>query len=101
MTLRRPPSLAVPENVIVAPEEKEAPLEGEVMDEVGKVASVDCEAELNPDCRVPGCAPMSANKLTVACCISELTVVEPPQCSPSRPHDHCTVPAPNTNAPLE
>ena len=34
-------------------------------------SSVPCEAvtATSPDCSVPGCTPMSANRLTVACCI--------------------------------
>ena len=73
---------------MVAPEEKVAPLEGEVIVAVGAVKSDDWEAAVKPACNVPGCTPISANKFTVACCISGLTVVDPPQCWPSSPHDH-------------
>ena len=36
-----PPSLALPENVIVAPDEKDQPLAGDVMVAVGTVKSAD------------------------------------------------------------
>ena len=49
-----PPSLAFPENVIFAPEEKVAPFEGEVIDAVGAVKSDDCDAVVRPACRVAG-----------------------------------------------
>ena len=43
-----PASAAVPENVTEAPTATEDPLEGEVIDEVGNVASVDFNAEARP-----------------------------------------------------
>ena len=43
---------------------------------------------------------MSASRLTVACCIATLGAGRSPSCSLSSPQDHCTVPAPNTSAPL-
>jgi hypothetical protein len=57
-----PPSLAFPENVIVAPDEKEEPLEGEVIVAVGAVKSEDWEAEVRPACNVPVVLPCPANK---------------------------------------
>ena len=52
---------------------------------------------------VAGCTlPMSANRFTVACCIAR-SVGPPALPDPvplSRPHAHCTVPEPNTRAPL-
>ena len=67
--------------------------------DVGGVVSVDAVAGVSPDISVAGCTPMSANRFTVACCMagSVLPVSPAPL---SRPHDHCTVPAPNTRAPL-
>ena len=57
-------------------------------------------AGVSPDISVAGCAPMSANRFTVACCMA-VSVLPPSRQPPlSRPHDHCTVPAPNTRAPL-
>ena len=38
------------------------------MTEVGAVWSVEAVAGMSPDCSVPGWMPMSANKLTIACC---------------------------------
>ena len=48
--------------------------------------SVDAVAAASPDCSEPGCTPMSASRLTVACCIDAVgrgaaavvLVVEPP-----------------------
>jgi hypothetical protein len=71
-----------------------APAAGEAIVEVGGVVSVEAVAATRPDCRVAGWTRISANRLTVACCIlasGERT---------ARPQDHCTVPAPNTRAPL-
>ena len=53
-----------------------------------------------PACSVAGCTPMSANRLTVACCMRTSGGALPRSWLPSRPHDHCTVPAPKTSAPL-
>ena len=43
---------------------------------------------------------MSANRLTVACCMFAVGRLRRRRGCASRPHDHCTVPAPNTSAPL-
>ena len=91
-----PVSDAVPEIVILPPSPTVDPLVGAVMLEAGAVVSVEAEAVDNPLMRAYGCAPMSAKRLTVACCMA-LSGVE---AGSARPHDHCTVPAPKTNAPL-
>ena len=65
---------------------------------MGAVVSVDAVAATRAAWIEPGCAPMSANRLTVACCIRRSGVEAPRSWLPSRPQDHCTVPAPNTNA---
>ena len=44
---------------------------------------------------------MSANRFTVACWTAESGVEPPRSCVPSSPHDHCTVPASKTSAPLD
>ena len=76
---------------------------GETIVELGAAESADAVAAISADCSVAGCAPMSANRFTVACCIARsgtCAAGEPRSCSESRPHAHCTVPAPNTSAPL-
>jgi uncharacterized protein YbaA (DUF1428 family) len=40
---------------------------GEVIEEVGALVSVEAVAATSPDCKVAGCACMSARILTVAC----------------------------------
>ena len=70
------------------------------MVEAGGVASVDVVARLSPDCRVPGWTPMSASRLTVACCILGSAAELPRSWTASRPHAHWIVPAPKTRAPL-
>ena len=67
------------------------------------VVSVDSVAATSPDISVTGWTfPMSASRLTVACCMFVLVAG---WASPSwlefRPQAHCTVPAPKTSAPLE
>ena len=91
-----PVSAAVPLMVILAPSPTVAPPAGEVIVEVGAVVSVDAVAAVSPEISAYGCTPMSANRFTVACCMLRSGV--PPALS--SPHDHCTVPAPNTSAPL-
>jgi hypothetical protein len=65
--------------------------------EVGAVVSVDLGVATRPEVRAYGCTPISANKLTVACCMFGSGV----KSGSPRPHDHCTVPAPKTSAPLD
>src|SRR5437764_10902474 len=101
-----PVSPAVPDTVTCDPSVRADPAAGFVMAEVGAVLSVDAEAAVRPLISVVACAPMSPNRLIVACCITGSGVA--PLGGPfalhalvsSRPHDHCTVPAPNTSAPL-
>jgi hypothetical protein len=66
---------------------------------VGGVVLVEAVVTVRPARSVAGCAPMSVNKLTVACCMLRST---PPPLGllASRPQAHCTVPAPKTRAPL-
>jgi hypothetical protein len=45
------------------------PNAGEVIIDLGGVASVEAAASRSPLCRVAGCTPMSARRFTVACCI--------------------------------
>src|SRR5215470_4300244 len=70
------------------------------MVDVGAEGSVEAVAAARPDWSEPGCTPMSANRLTVACCMLASGVEAESLWLPSRPHDHCTVPAPKTSAPL-
>lgn len=102
-----PVSAAVPVIVIASPLFTVLPEVGEVIVAVGAVWSVVSVAATSPLCRVEGCAPISAIRLTVACCIvgsggfSDGSVAYWFQALVlSRPQDHCTVPAPNTSAPL-
>ena len=73
---------------------------GDVIVELGAVASAVGVAAVRPVMSVPGCEPMSANRLTVACCMLVLAAALPRSWLASSPHDHWTVPAPNTRAPL-
>src|SRR5260221_6143728 len=89
--------------VTAEPSERAAPWEGEVIVEVGGVVSVDAVAVVSPEIGEAGWAPMSANRLTVACCMARSGAGPPASPAPvglARPYDHCTVPAPNTRAPL-
>src|SRR5215211_4027391 len=62
-----PASVAVPEMVTLAPSVRLAPALGELIVELGAAVSVEAVAGTSPDCSVCGWAPMSANRLTVAC----------------------------------
>ena len=73
------------------------PAAGDVIVEVGGVLSLDAVAGVSAPCSVAGCAPMSARRLTVACCRLTSGVVGPPSCVPSNAHAHCVVPDPNTS----
>src|SRR5215471_2444652 len=94
-----PVSDADPLTVTAAPSDSVAPEDGDVIVEVGAVVSVDAAAADSPDISVVGCAPISASRFTVACCMAESVLPVP--APPSSPHTHCTVPAPNTSAPLD
>ncbi len=92
-----PVSLAVPVTLTVPG--TVAPGNGVLMTVTGAVVSVEAEAGTMPAARVPGCAPMSASRFTVACCMRRSVGAEPRSWTSSRPHDHWIVPAPNTSAP--
>src|SRR5215467_7518987 len=83
-----PASLAVPLIVMGTPNSITAPGTGDVIVDVGAVVSLDAVALTTPGMRLPGCAPMSAKRLTVACCIATSGVDGPPSWLPSSPHDH-------------
>src|SRR3954470_24021737 len=89
-------SLAVPTMFTSALADTLAPEAGEVMLELGGAASLEALAATRPLIRVGGGTPMSANKFIVACCMRTSTPTVPSGL-PSRPHDHCTVPAPKTS----
>ena len=78
------------------------PAAGELIVTVGRVVSVDLVAATRPDISVVGCAPMSASRLTCACCIrgSAGSGSNGVSCTASRPHVHWMVPAEKTSAPL-
>ena len=65
-TLPPPASVAVPLTVSGWPTGTVAPSAGDEMVDVGAVVSLLAVAADSPDCRVAGCTPMSANRLTVA-----------------------------------
>jgi hypothetical protein len=101
-TMPPPVSLAVPFTVRTVPLVWVVPEAGEVIATVGAVLSVDMVGATSPAMSVPGCAFMSANTFTVACCMSRLTAgPEPPSCVASSPQDQRMVPAENTRAPLD
>jgi hypothetical protein len=103
-TIPPPVSVAVPVTVTLCPEGREAFGAGEVIVELGAVASVDCVSWTRPLCSVSGCAPMSASRLTVACCMrpsgAGTELPDAVECWSSRPRLHWVVPAPKTSAPL-
>ena len=68
-TVPPPASVAVPVIVIAAPACTLAPAAGDVMVDTGGKESVDAVAKVNPDWMLAGCTPISANRLTVACCM--------------------------------
>jgi hypothetical protein len=94
-----PASLAVPLTVTVELGVTVPPFTGAVIVEVGAVASADGDAATSPVINVPGWTPMSAKRLMVACCMRASAAPLPRSWFASRPHGHCTVPAPNTSAP--
>src|SRR5882672_10661199 len=100
-----PCSVAWPLIVTRVPLGTEAPDAGDTIVELGAKMSADIEAATSgvpsaPSCNDCGWAPMSASRLTVACCIARSGFAGRRSCTASSPHDHCTVPAPNTSAPL-
>ncbi len=94
-----PVSAAVPVTVTRAPSATVLPAAGEVTAEDGGVVSVDAAARTSPAIGSYGWAPMSANRFTVACCITG-SAAWPLGLLASSPQLHCTVPAPKTSAPL-
>src|SRR5438105_6368798 len=95
-----PLSVAVPEMLAWLPSCSASPCPGEAIVVLGASVSDDLPAALSPAISDPGCAPMSANRLTVACSMLGSgglwlgSVVPIAQASVlSSPHDHCTVPA--------
>src|SRR5262249_58590171 len=73
---------------------------GAVIAAVGGVVSVEAVAATRPDCSVAGCTPMSARRLTVACCMLGSVGGPAKSCWSSRPQGHWMVPAEKTSAPL-
>src|SRR5262249_792702 len=63
-----PESAAVPETVTVVFAPTFPPDTGEEITDDGATVSVDALAGTRPPCRAAGCTPISASKLTVACC---------------------------------
>src|ERR1700682_1347125 len=72
-----PASVAVPVIVTGIPADTVPPGSGNVIEDVGATASDEAEAEVRGDCKVAGCTPISANRLTVACCIDASGVLAP------------------------
>src|SRR5262245_2776619 len=99
-TLPPPTSAEVPFTVIIVPVGYAPPSTGKPIVDAGGETSPVAVAETNPACIVVGCTPISANRFSVACCIRSTAGSWPRSWSLSNPHDHCTVPAPNTSAPL-
>src|SRR6476660_7951471 len=64
---------AVPLTVTRVPSAIDAPAAGADTVEVGGVRLAEAEAAVRPLSKVAGCAPMSARRLTVACCMFRST----------------------------
>jgi hypothetical protein len=86
--------------VTVVPGVTVVPVAGETIAADGAAVSVEAEAAVRLGSSDPGWLCMSAKRLTVACCIRGSAVEVSRSWLASRPHDHCTVPAPKTSAPL-
>src|SRR3954449_2038233 len=95
-TVPPPVSVAVPVSVTCAPSATVAG--GFVIVDVGAVESGGGGAGTRAGCRVLAWGARSARTLTVACCMLRSGVAF--ALKSSRPHAHCTVPAPKTRAPL-
>ena len=87
--------------VTVVPGVTVVPEAGETIAADGAAVSVEAEAAVRLGSSDPGWLCMSANRLTVACCMRGSAVEVSRSWLASRPQDHCTVPAPKTSAPLE
>src|ERR1700674_1268941 len=72
-----PASVAVPVMVTGIPADTTPPGSGKVIEDVGATVSEEAEAVVRGDCNVAGCTPISANRLTVACCIEASGVLAP------------------------
>src|ERR1700680_4766956 len=72
-----PASVAVPVIVTGIPADTTPPGSGNVIEDVGATVSEEAEAVVRGDCNVAGCTPISANRLTVACCIDASGMLEP------------------------
>ncbi len=77
------------------------PAAGLVMVAVGPVVSVDFVAATRFVASVAGCTPMSAKRLTCACCMRASAVAPPRSWLSLSPHVHWMEPALKTRAPLE
>ena len=95
-----PTSVAVPPMRNPFPTVAGAPAVGDRMVATGRVVSVDAVGIVRPAIRLVGVAPRSASTLRVACCMRRSGIEPPWSFSVSSPQAHCTVPAPNTSAPL-
>src|SRR5438093_13327314 len=62
-----PPSLAVPLTAVDAPTNTVVPSAGDVIAEVGVIASIEGLHAVSGDFRLPSSTPMSASHLSVAC----------------------------------
>src|SRR5215471_5768192 len=65
-----PASTAVPLIVTVTPAGVVPPLNGNPIDDVGGLASPEADAATRPARSAPACAPISASRFTVACCMA-------------------------------
>src|SRR4051794_29833345 len=86
-TTAPPDAVAVPVTFTLVPSATVAPAPGAETADVGAVRLVDAVAAVRPAMRVAGCAPMSARRFTVACCMLRSTA-PPPGFSASRPQAH-------------
>ena len=102
-TMPPPVSTAVPLTTTSVPIGTTVPAGGEVMVDTGAIVSVEVRGRARPDCRVAGCAPMSARMFIVTCCMFTSVgtgVGGRLRWYSSRPHAHWTVPVDQTNARL-
>src|SRR6185503_2677384 len=86
-----PPTSAAVPVMTVALCGRLAPAAGAVIVDVGAVVSVVAVATDSGACRFAGCTFMSANRLTVACCMRWSVGVPARSWFASRPQVHCTV----------
>jgi hypothetical protein len=95
-----PASVAVPLIVTSEPLGIEAPAAGAVIVAVGGSVSVVGVGMIRPARSVVGLTPMSVNMFSVAWRIRVSAAGLEMSCRLSSPHDHWTVPEPQTSAPL-